>query len=350
MGSRRILFWLLTSFVGMGVLAQPNCEDALIEAKRMYEAGNFEQCMLRLESCLGSTHDRDIRLDSYRLLTKSALNLQDGQKAEKYLDKLLHLEPDYQRLGNVDPIEFVRFLNRYRVEPRLLLGFSVGASLTGVQVLESWLEHRSSQTYFVRPGFQGKLSACYMLNRQFFVGLGAQASGNTVHHEVDEVGVHTSDPQFSELYRQRYSEHMNFMGLSISAGYRLNLTNALKLQTELGGGGNRMLKSSSFFQAENLKTGTVQEYSADVTSYRFRNQPFVLGTFGLYRSLRRGEIGIQLMYQHYLKNIIDPDQRLADLDFNIQTQYVNDDISLRVTSILLSYQIPLMNSIRKLHE
>ncbi len=103
----RLFTLLLILFSGL-LKAQDNCSDALYQANKLYELGNLKECVDRLEPCLNKKMS-DAELEaSYHLLAMAYFTLNNTEKLDYYIKKLLHLKPDYSNYPNIDPIDFSR--------------------------------------------------------------------------------------------------------------------------------------------------------------------------------------------------------------------------------------------------
>jgi opacity protein-like surface antigen len=260
----------------------------------------------------------------------------DMKNAEKYVKKMLLLKPDYHRFPNIDPIDFSQLVNKYMVFPDFYLGIKVGVNLNSIALKKSYAAYASPQSYNVTRGYQFGLSAEYRLRPSISINADFLSNGLGINHIIDSAGG----------YRQTYNEQQNYFLSHFSARYHLNLGKQLQLYAGAGVGFGYLLTTNVFFESTNLVTGAVQQATQDPINSRNRFQTSVNGLFGFAIPMSSGTFGVEGGFAYFFNTTVNSSKRMDDLNFIFNNQYVNDDVSLRLTMINLCYKFPFKWNVR----
>lgn len=333
----RMIGLLFVCSAMLPAFAQTECKDALYQAGRDYEAGNLKTCIITLEQCMIALNTSEMKAEAYRLLALAYLNLNDKERSAVYAEKLLKLRPDYQIYSDIDPVEFRRLMDEFKVEPSWLLGFDFGVNLSGVALKKSYSAFNSPQRYSISPGYMAGINLNYNIPKGFSARFDISTGSADISHEVDTAG----------LWQQNYDERQQYIGTSLSGYYSLKILKKLSIDPGIGFGYNYVYSSYVNFEAINLITASIQQSTQNVKEVRTLHQPYLMGRLGVTTELRRGSLGIEGSWMYFLRNTFEPADRMALPEFNLINQYVNDDVSLRVGSICFIYRLPLIYRISK---
>ena len=162
-------------------------------------------------------------------------------------------------------------------------------------------------------------------------------SNYTINHIIDDAGGWTQD----------YEEQQNYIGLNLAAVKRMRLLKALDWYAGIGVALNYLTQSHVSIEATNIDTKTIQQATQNAKTSRNMIQPALLLVSGITMPLGKGDLGIDLGYQNFLKNTVDKEKRLVDLNFVFNNQYLNDDIKLRSFMFNISYKFTVLWKIQK---
>lgn len=312
------------------LFAQNNCDNALYEANQNFEKGNIQACIDRLESCLDGMN-ATAKSESYRLLAISYLELKNEIQTRKYIVALLKSNPQYTLFPNVDPLPLSKLIQQYSTTPKFIIGIHLGGNRTFTNLKKSYSAYISEQRYNPAYGFQIGIDGDYYLNKLFSLSGQISYSGLGINHEIDSAGG----------WKQNYSEQQKYAAFQLTGHYEKVFKNKMKFRLGTGFGMGYLTKSVVFMESENLETRSLQQDAQNPIDMRFRWQPFYILKGALSFPAAKGFFGIETSYNHYFRNTVNPERRMDDMDFNFTNQYVNDDISLRNFSLLLTFKLPI---------
>ena len=329
--SRHILtvLFLVSSYLGF---TQSTCKDALYEANKLFESGNIKECVDRLEPCLQHKQSKEEKIESYHLLAQAYQNLNDLTNAQKYVRKMLLLNPEYQKFPNIDPLDFSRLINQYTISPKLYLGLKAGINRNSVALKKSYSAYSSTQSYNPLTGFQIGATGDYRFSKGMSLNLDLQYAGLGINHIVDNAGG----------WKQEYSEQQNYFVTNLLLSKYLRPMNGLQLYGGVGLSAAYLLNTNVFLESTNLETGSTQQATQDPLAYRNKLQTAGNAHIGLAYPFFQGVIGLEANYFHFFGNTVNENKRMDDLNFIFNNQYVNDDVSLRLMSINLTFKLPMV--------
>jgi hypothetical protein len=325
----RYIFMLLAA--PMLSLAQSDCRNTLYDAGKLFEAGRFQDCISTLETCYKGMHNKEERFQAYRLLAQSYLNLNNKDEANLFVMKMLKLKPDYQVFPNIDPIDFSRLVNRYKVQPGIYLGLKTGLNITTESLKKSYSLFVADQYYSPARGYNIGFEISQVMSRRLMLSYELSSSRFSISHTIPDAG----------NYMQLYSEEENFTDLHINGIFKLLTVAKLSFNLGLGGGAGYLYSSNINLTLKNLTSGEISQHTKDALPERNRLQPFLSANASLQYALNRGVLTLAGGYSYYFMNTVKSSERMRDADFIFNYHYVNDDIALRVTSFNIGYKIPV---------
>jgi len=314
------------------VIAQDKCKDALYDANKLFESGNIKECIERLEPCLQNKKGKEEKIESYHLLAQAYQNLNDLTNTQKYVRKMLRLKPDYQKFPNIDPLDFSRLVNQYKVTPKFYLGAKAGVNRNSVELKKSYAAYSSTQSYNPQTGFQIGATGDYRFSKGLSLNLDLLYSGLGINHIVDNAGG----------WKQDYTEQQNYFITNLLVSKYFKSIKDIQIYTGAGLSAAYLLNSNVFLESTNLETGSIQQSTQDPVANRNRLQTAGNLHLGIAYPLFQGIIGLETNVFYFFGETVNPDKRMDDLNFIFNNQYVNDDVSLRLMTINITYKVPLV--------
>lgn len=160
---KKSFFTILFILSALLVVAQENCDQNLTEAKADYSNGNLYAIPGKLTECLQSGFTKAEKVDAYKLLTLTYLNINQLEKARETLIKLLNIKTDFQAVQNVDPPELYSLYRKIDTDPIYFIGINAGINYNTTQILQahttetvegsSKINYKSKESYHIGGQF-----------------------------------------------------------------------------------------------------------------------------------------------------------------------------------------------------
>jgi hypothetical protein len=317
------------------VNAQSDCENSLYNSNLLYESGKIRDAINKLEPCLYSMSGKEQLFQSYRLLAIAYQDLDKLDYMNKYIKLMLSERPDYQKYPNNDPIKFTKAVSKFTVTPKLYAGVKVGASFNNIELEQSFSALNYPQVYNSTNGYQLGIMGDYRIKSDIGISANIMFSGTSIDHELNS----------PSNWRQSYTEQLRFYQISVGAKKYFPLYKDLRVFGGVELGVNMMNYSQVFIEFENLNNSTIELHTKDGLDERNKMQPYYGIQAGISYPLERGTIGLELGYNFYTNTTVDEGKRMEDQNFIFNTQYINDDIKMRLFTVNLIYTIPISYSI-----
>ncbi len=109
-----LLAVIMAIFAVAPAAGQSACEIVLREAERSYQAGRIEEVFALREACLRGKATREQKVQTYALLAKVHVALDQLAKARRYVESLLNFNAEYQPDERRDPVQFIRLVNELK--------------------------------------------------------------------------------------------------------------------------------------------------------------------------------------------------------------------------------------------
>lgn len=111
------------------------CAERLTAAQTAYDEGQIHDLVDEFQTtwgtCLSENNlefTKEERVAAYRLLTLTYLQLDEPEKADEYMLKLLGTDPEYLINPSVDPTEFINLYRTFRTDPIFRIGVRGGVN------------------------------------------------------------------------------------------------------------------------------------------------------------------------------------------------------------------------------
>lgn len=233
------------------------CVQTLRLARATYEQGRLHEIESQLRPCLqgGFTKDeKQLEVEGYKLLCLSYIYLEEPEKANDAMLKILQTDHDFQINPAVDPAEFVGLYNTFRSKPMFSIGLIVGPNATLPTVKENYAVSGSSSgegEYAPTVSFQiglvfekqlfGKFTAAPELslsNRAFkysnvnlFVN---DSTGNSVATATGDIKQSWIDLNLLMQYRLGKGALNSYISFGPNVGYLLSATSTAETEYATG--------------------------------------------------------------------------------------------------------------------
>jgi len=249
---------------------------------------------------------------------------------------MLSRQPDYQKYPNGDPSAFTKEVSKYTVEPKLSIGLKVGTSLNSVRLVQSYSALNELQAYKNSVGYQFGLSGNYHLASKLSLRTNTLVGGTGVEHEIANEGV----------WSKNYQEDLRFMDFNLGVKQDINIRN---MDLFAGIDAGLMVLNQSNVTVNSL-VNSPESFKVDTKealSERNKMQPHIGLFAGVSFLLERGKFDVEVGYNLFLSNTVIDSERMSDIDFIFDSQYINDDIKLGLYTLNLVYSLPINYRIYK---
>lgn len=151
---------LFLCFIGLKFsFAQQSGAQTLRLARSVYEQGRLHEIPDLINKNIAQFSKSEL-VDAYRLLTLSYIYLEEPDKADESMQKLLQTEHFYEPNPNVEPAEFIGLYKTFRTRAVFNAGFKFGANFTTPLLNEVYYVANGAPgngKYTAKVGFQAGL-------------------------------------------------------------------------------------------------------------------------------------------------------------------------------------------------
>jgi hypothetical protein len=136
---RKICFVIALTLMALGAKAQTDAASvqALRTARAAYEQGRLQEIEAYLEEPLKRNRfSKSERIEAYRLLVLTYIYLEEPDKADDAMLKLLKTDHFFTPRNETDPAEFINLYKKFRTNPLFSIGLRASFLTTNVNVIE----------------------------------------------------------------------------------------------------------------------------------------------------------------------------------------------------------------------
>lgn len=120
------------------VQAKATCSQKLKEMQKSYELGHIDIIPDGLKPCMNGGFTKVEKIQGYRLIILSYLFLDEPAMARNAMNELLNFEPDYKPNASLDPIDYIKLYNSFRIIPVVSFGLGLGLNNTSVNQVNNF--------------------------------------------------------------------------------------------------------------------------------------------------------------------------------------------------------------------
>jgi hypothetical protein len=313
--------------------AQDLCATAVARATKSYEAGNFADVIAIVEPCVAGL-SRDDMWQAYRLLALAHLFRDEDQEANLAIDRMLQLNPRYERNPERDPFEFVQALERYDSYPQFSVAAIVGGNIASPNVVRSYtLDPKSGATAAYRggigPGFGA--GAEYRLTRSLAVGLEA----------LYQTSAFTRDGESAYKVSTSYQERQTYVTVPVYAKYYVPLGRVAPYIL-IGACGRFAPSATASVTSTDAINGTTMTTSGISSTARRTSATIgmVIGVGASY-PVGSGYVSATMRYLAALTDNVVGGERYTNNDLLYQHYYLDDDMTMRNIELSVGYVLPI---------
>jgi hypothetical protein len=291
---RCILFLTCTCLIGLNsTLAQQGGAQTLRLAQSIYEQGRLHELPSLLKDSEIAKYSKSEKVNAYRLLTLANIYLEEPQKADESMLKLLKTEHFYEPNEQVEPAEFIGLYKTFRTKPVFNMGFKLGVNSTLPMLMEQYYVSVGSEgqgKYSTSLGFQPGLvfeKAIFSNSKNKILNhliLAPEVFYTSRGFKYDNASFAAGAAQFKATIKQTWVD------FNLMVQLKLNKSKTLLTYATLGPGVSYMLKGTISTPSNTWANGAGAVSGPDVentNSYK-KIVPSVIGGAGV--KIKLGEI------------------------------------------------------------
>jgi len=329
--------------------AQDSCEVAFVEANKAFADGNYQKVISLLEKRLVICgYSRDTKLQILKLLSSSYYELDEIELAEKYTQKFVKMDPEYE-IQSIDDKAFINNFEKFEKRPNWIFGIDFIYYKPKINVLktftimdtetyESWYQIKPEFTYNII--IQKNWSKKFASTAEFINGSITYTKfynyNDTLNFELEE-----------KFYRLKYALINSFM----FANSNIDISSEYKKFKFIKNISINYLYGIYFNQIKNptiklTKNGDEVDVDFNIEKLRI---PFNVGfTTGFLINYKYERFNFRFQYK-YSRDQLSHNIKVARYNyasFNLDNYYVDDDLKFTQTEFSLGLAFNLTYKIK----
>ena len=340
------------------------CTRRLTAAEEAFDQGRLQDVLDGLDK-KGAARDCfanftiDERIRAEKLLTKAHIFTDNTEEAEKSLVDLLLADKEHQ-LAKDDPSELHFLYSQFKTEPIFRVGVRVGANKSLPQIIQRFstfqggdkLYNEKGNSTGLGIGFNFEALAERHLKNGIEVGAGIQY--RIVSYEV-EGDLLQEIPGAEGLFLYKAKNQSSMIRIPVLVRYNFNYdkksAEGIRLNKNFYffAGGSIDFITDAKYVSTDRKGGTAYTLSEDKTlginslsgfDQVATTNASIFGGAGLKIRMGRAKVDFltfEIRYDNSLFNYINPSNRYANKDVNIDIGHVEDDLALNTVSVSVGY-------------
>ncbi len=326
----------ITSEIVDPLSIKSSCSQKLKEIQKNYELGLLEGIPNALQPCISNGFTRIERQQAYRLMILTYLFLDEIEKANEYMNILLTSEPDYVPNASLDPIEYIRLFNSFRVQPFISFGVLAGLNQTNPRLVNNFGVGNTKAfptTYQEGVNFNIGVSIDFLLYRQLFL----TTDGFLMLRN------YISTSQILQNSKTTSTETYTSLSIPISLKYMVG-GRKLKVFIRAGAAIDLMLTAQSQMIRKNTVTDQ-NDFAGPNVNLIFQRNIINLAAFagaGITYKLGYGYLTLDGRYYYGLSNIAKDSERYVNTTTQITNYgYLDNDLSWNNIQLNVGYMYSL---------
>ncbi len=316
---------------------RPSCSESLEQARQNFDAGHLYSIPSILKPCLDNGFNRTQKIESYLLLTRTYLLIDDPISAEDSYLKLLKLDPEYKLDPERDPVDVVYLNEKFKTTPIFVFYAKVGANSSNASVIGNFgVDNTSSTNEKYRSGIGFNVGAGSELNFSDHFSIGLEINFISKKYEYTNV-LFGGDQQI-------FIEKQSLIDIPLFLKYRISFDKlypfvytGLSFQYLISASADATLQDRSITGQEFSVTGPKES----LTELRTTLNRF--GVFGIGFNYRIGYDYLFFDARYYLglTNMVDEKRQYSSSSLLYKYAYVDDFKKMNSIAISVGYVHPI---------
>jgi hypothetical protein len=317
-------------------------------ARALYESGRLHEVDKYLESCQSSSVKAE-RIEAYKLLCLTYIYLEEPEKADAAMLKLLQIDHEFVINPKADPAEFVALYRTFRTDPVYRLGGKLGTNITQPNVLSFIPANDGKSEYSAGIGFQGGVSLELPLSR-YVKGLTFAPDLNFVFKNFNysnDVTVLDSETGDDRDFKTTGKERHMWISVPISFQYDIFRSHfdqkRIKPFIGIGLSTDILINASNTFLRTKEGASSLEEQTLNVTGERNKINLSGIVTGGIKLRVAGGYAIAEVRYSHALTKANDIEDIYALAEKTFPSGYVDGVFKLNTISVCIGYTYNIYN-------
>ncbi len=318
-------------------------------ARATYEQGRLHEIPSILEGFLPKFNKQE-KVEAYKLLTLSYIYLEEPEKADDAMLKLLQTDHYFEINLKDDPAEFISLYKTFRTEPIYRIGAKVGANATQPNVKSYLPSNDGVSKYDLGIGFQSGLVGEYPIAKNLVLSaeLNLQLKSFNYENKVSEFdytkGNDLTDPNNYIDFTTTGKEKQTWISIPISVQYAFLKKSKLNPYIGLGVSADYLMKATNVFSRSKIDRSSYDEQSEEITFQRNRFNISALASAGIKVKVPNGFAIAEARYVYGLTTITNSENMYDLYSKSIPTDgYVDALFSINSVSFTVGYVYNVFN-------
>lgn len=335
---RILLIGFLFSIGYIEVSAQTtSCAQTLRLARATYEQGRLHEIPVLLEGCLRSGFTVQEQVEALKLLTLTYIYLEEPEKADDHMLRLLQTDHYFEINEAIDPAEFVALYRTFRTDPIYRIGIKAGAVAAQPNVVSSDFANEGTGTYKYGISFIAGISVEIPFKKRFTLNpeLYLQQKVFTNTNSVTTAG-----GDFVLTAKQT----LTYISLPLGIQYRL-LEKDTKLNPYALGGVSIDYLANGSLSAERKRTGfaPIEKKTFSISSDREKLNVSLLAGAGIKYRMAGGYGIAEVRYNYGLFNVNTKSSTYSNQELAFNYQAVDGIFKINSLSFTIGYVHNIFN-------
>lgn len=313
---------------------ETNCPQTLRLARSIYEQGRLHEVPDLLLSCM--QFSKQEKVEAYKLMCLSYIYLEEPEKADEAMLKILETDHYFQVNESTDPAEFVALYRTFRTEPIYRLGGKLGANASLPNVLSYVPANDGASEYTFGTSFQGGVAAEFRLSPKIYLNpeLNFMLRSFKYENSSTYTEVVTGEERDFVITGR---ENQTWISLPVSVQYNFGEKKFTPF-VSVGLSFDYLLGSTSKFLLTREQASSLDEQSLDIGDQRNRLNYSAIGSVGAKIPLSGGFAVIEGRVWYGLTKVNDEENIFALIERSNPTNgYVDGIFKMNSFSLTLGY-------------
>jgi hypothetical protein len=353
------IFTIILLLFNISLFAQSNCERNLEDARSDYSTGNLYAIPGKLTDCLKEGFTKNEKIEAYRLLTLTYLNINQNEKAKESFIKLLNIKTDYRATPGVDPPELYSLYRKIDTDPKYFIGAIVGINYNTIQIQKLYqtgtVRGATDVNYQGSYAFQGGGQFILPILKNFWVK--AEALYQNQRFDFTQTSLtynNTENPGNTEFTEYLFSSTNHGINLNLSARNVID-NYSLKPFVEYGISGRYNINYNFLEYTSSYSPSADQGLVDEIDMTKFRNQVNVGFHLNVGTMIKMGEnygelkIGaskfllVHASYANDTERFINKIGTQGERQGKSQGEILDNDYTNLIYQMSFSFNIPFFN-------
>ncbi|MBI5219339.1 MAG: PorT family protein [Bacteroidia bacterium] len=310
--------------------AQVDCSLILKQAEKLYEDGAIDSIPRLLDSCMNSGFNKKEKLQAYKMFILINLYRDRQVEAEKYMFKLLALDPEYEANRSIEEPEFLSLFDNFLTSSVWACGVYGGVNFSNIRTIEEYGVHSLNEPSTLKSAsamsYQFGLKYNRFLYKNIELNIDLQFAQN-------KYKVTRSIFNFTNI---SFTETQTRLSIPLTATCDLG-TKKIKPYARLGFSVGYLLNSKAIVVRSYSDNSHAEVKGSEMDLKNFRN-PFniwAIGGIGLKYKVKHGNIFFDARYNLGVFN--QSKSRYDNQELIYKYYYIDNNFTINNLSVSLGY-------------